>query len=86
MGHSVLSYDHPMVENWEERGLEWPDNIAGGFNNQKDDIMGYSFNHNWENEINYHETWYRRLNRFFSGIDHEKYDYSTSKGKVIIID
>ena len=35
LGHTILSYDHPMVEDWEEKGLEWPENVAEGFNNRK---------------------------------------------------
>ncbi len=40
LGRSILSYDHPMVENWKEKGLEWPENVADGYNERRDDIMG----------------------------------------------
>jgi len=86
LGHSILSYRHPMVEGWEEKGLEWPENVAQGYNGRKDDIMGYSFNHNWEHEENPQENWYNRLDRFFKGIDHEVYDCTNSKGNIIVID
>lgn len=86
LGHTILSYDHPMVEDWEEKGLEWPENVAKGFNGRKDDIMGYSFNNNWEHDDDPEQTWYQRLDRFFKGIDHEYYDCTNYKGRRIIAD
>ena len=86
LGHSILSYDHPMVEDWEEKGLEWPENVAEGFNGSKDDIMGYGNNSYWEHEEDLEQTWYQRLDRFFKGTDHEYYDCTTSKGRRIIVD
>lgn len=86
LGHTILSYDHPLIEDWEEKGLDISESVAEGFNGRKDDIMGYGFSNNWEHLEDPEQTWYKRLDRFFKGIDHEYFDCTTSKGSRIIVD
>lgn len=64
LGHTILSYQHPEVNN----------KVVGGFNDRRDDIMGYGTKSSWNTRYDPEQTWYKRLDRFFKGTDHVIYD------------
>ena len=73
LGHTVFGYKHPIHP---ESG-----SVLAGFEQGNYDIMGYTNeNHFFKGgrNSNNHDSWAKRVERFFKGVHHEYYDCTLS--------